>query len=887
MSPVGVGSAGVGAVGGSWPLVGRRTELEQAVDRCRNGGVLISGPPGVGKTRLAAEVVEALSPTSAVHVRATGVSSRMPLGAFAQVLAAAGQLDGDAARLAGAASRLLDALDEGDQLLVSVDDVHLLDDTSATLLLHLAMSGRAQLLLTLRTGEPVPEPVTLLWRDELVSRLDLEPMDGRAMEELLELALPGGVDGRARTTLLNAAGGNLLYLRELVTGLRERGVLSCERGHWELTDAVSAPPRLAELVELRLGAVSDAARTLLNAVALGEPLGVHGLERVEAWPLAQELLDAGLVELVQDGRRRQLRALHPMHVEVARSTMSEVARRQILDGLADAVERVGSRRRDDARRLAAWRLDAGRPADAAVLVDAAREALWARDAVTAERFASAALDLDDLGAADRLEGAHLLGVALDDQGRFEEAEEVMRRHEPHAGGGRSRAMLALSRSGNLFRGLGRHQDAVAVLDAAERDVADPALRQELLAQRASFSVFAGEPDRTLELVAPLLDGSDERAYCEGALQAAVAHVLAGRCSTAVQIATEAFEARIRLGDQVQLAEPGIHLVALALAQVDEGRVLEGHATARAAYEGAVAMGDRHGQAWLSVVLGRAELLRGRLADAARHGREAALVFGELRHPGTRWGFGVLMLAAGQRGDVAIASAAAEDLDAEPPTPLSLMDVDLDRGRAWGLVAAGRHSAARELLVAAAERARSQGQVGLEVGALHDLARLGEAASVAARIDALAATVQGSLMAARRDHVAALCADDGVALDAVASAFESMGCLLLAAESASSAAAAHRRAGVLRAATGSDLAAQRLVGECQGARTPALPSAAGAAELTRREREVADLAAQGLTNREIADQLVVSVRTVENHLQRVYAKLGVSSREQLRSTIAQG
>jgi DNA-binding CsgD family transcriptional regulator len=887
MAAVGVDSAGVGAVGASWPLVGRQAELEQAVERCRSGGVLISGPPGVGKTRLAAEVVDALAPSRVVQVRATGVSSRMPLGAFAQVLAASGQLEGDAARLAGAASRLLEVLEDGERLLVSVDDVQLLDDTSATLLLHLAMSGRAQLLLTLRTGESVPEPVTLLWRDELVSRLDLEPMDGRAMEELLDLALPGGVDGLARTTLLNAAGGNLLYLRELVTGLRERGVLSCERGHWELTDAVSAPPRLAELVELRLGAVSGAARTLLNAVALGEPLGVHGLERVEAWPLAQELLDAGLVELVQDGRRRQLRALHPLHVEVARSTMSEAARRQTLDGLADALERVGCRRRDDARRLAAWRLDAGRPADGAVLLDAAREALWARDAAMAERFASAALDLDELGVAERLEGAQLLGVALDDLGRFEDAEEVMRRYEPHAGAGRSRAMLALSRSGNLFRGLGRHEDAVAVLDAAERDVTDPALRRELLAQRASFSVFAGQPDRTMELVAPLLDGPDERAYCEGALQAAVAHVLAGRCSTAVQIATEAFEARIRLGDQVQLAEPGIHLVALALAQVDEGRVLEGHATARAAYEGAVAMGDRHGQAWLSVVLGRAELLRGRLADAARHGREAALVFGELRHPGTRWGFGLLMLAAGQRGDVATARAAAEDLDAEPPTPLSVMDVDLDRGRAWGLVAAGRHSAARELLAAAADRARSQGQHGLEAGALHDLARLGEAASVAARIDDLAATVQGSLMATRRDHVAALCADDGAALDAVTAAFESMGCLLLAAECASAAAAAHRRAGVPRSATASEHAAQRLVGECQGARTPALPSAPGTAELTRREREVADLAAQGLANREIADHLVVSVRTVENHLQRVYAKLGVSSRDQLRSTFTQG
>jgi RNA polymerase sigma factor (sigma-70 family) len=51
-------------------------------------------------------------------------------------------------------------------------------------------------------------------------------------------------------------------------------------------------------------------------------------------------------------------------------------------------------------------------------------------------------------------------------------------------------------------------------------------------------------------------------------------------------------------------------------------------------------------------------------------------------------------------------------------------------------------------------------------------------------------------------------------------------------------------------------------------------------LTRREREVADLAARGLTNRQIADLLVISVRTVENQLYRAYAKLGVAGRNQL-------
>jgi DNA-binding NarL/FixJ family response regulator len=57
-------------------------------------------------------------------------------------------------------------------------------------------------------------------------------------------------------------------------------------------------------------------------------------------------------------------------------------------------------------------------------------------------------------------------------------------------------------------------------------------------------------------------------------------------------------------------------------------------------------------------------------------------------------------------------------------------------------------------------------------------------------------------------------------------------------------------------------------------------AAEADELTTREREIALLAAGGLRSRDIAERLVVSVRTVENHLQRAYRKLGVSRREEL-------
>jgi DNA-binding CsgD family transcriptional regulator len=66
--------------------------------------------------------------------------------------------------------------------------------------------------------------------------------------------------------------------------------------------------------------------------------------------------------------------------------------------------------------------------------------------------------------------------------------------------------------------------------------------------------------------------------------------------------------------------------------------------------------------------------------------------------------------------------------------------------------------------------------------------------------------------------------------------------------------------------------------CDPLHTPALRSVRPS--LTHRERQVATLAAQGAKSREIADQLYLSPRTVENHLQRVYTKLGVNGRDAL-------
>jgi DNA-binding CsgD family transcriptional regulator len=63
------------------------------------------------------------------------------------------------------------------------------------------------------------------------------------------------------------------------------------------------------------------------------------------------------------------------------------------------------------------------------------------------------------------------------------------------------------------------------------------------------------------------------------------------------------------------------------------------------------------------------------------------------------------------------------------------------------------------------------------------------------------------------------------------------------------------------------------------------SGGGPAPLTRREKEVALLAAEGIASKDIAERLFLSPRTVDNHLQSVYAKLGVTSRAELRAALA--
>ena len=76
----------------------------------------------------------------------------------------------------------------------------------------------------------------------------------------------------------------------------------------------------------------------------------------------------------------------------------------------------------------------------------------------------------------------------------------------------------------------------------------------------------------------------------------------------------------------------------------------------------------------------------------------------------------------------------------------------------------------------------------------------------------------------------------------------------------------------------------LAATCEGASTPGLVHSDAAVPLSGREREIVMLAAKGMASKDIADRLYLSVRTVNNHLQHAYAKLGVASRAGLAQAL---
>lgn len=126
--------------------------------------------------------------------------------------------------------------------------------------------------------------------------------------------------------------------------------------------------------------------------------------------------------------------------------------------------------------------------------------------------------------------------------------------------------------------------------------------------------------------------------------------------------------------------------------------------------------------------------------------------------------------------------------------------------------------------------------------------------------------------------------DPGALEEAATAFARIGADLLAAEAAADAAAGWQARGEPRRREAASRLARAYLSGCQGATTLALRSISGRSVLTPAERDAAELAARGYSNKAIATELVLSVRSIENRLQHVYEKLAIGGRTELADAL---
>lgn len=880
----------------SWPFTGRGAAAEafaEALADPASVGAVAIGPAGVGTSRLVEECAARAEAAGASVVRcwATPAARLVPLAALAPLLDRAG-LDVDVGgteadpvdlALASVVHGVRDVLADEERTVVVVDHLHHLDDASATVLDRLVHEGRAFLLGSVVEGAAASEGVTGLWTDGRVQRIDVAPLSRPAVETLLHRALGSTVDGAAAAELWSASEGYPAVLCELVEAARSSTALAEVDGVWRLSARPVVGGRSAELVERRIEALGPAARETLEVVVVAGSIGVSELETMVPPALLEALEEAGLIALRRDRRRAEVVVAHPSVADVVvRGLPALRARRLALEAIA-RVEARGARRFDDPLRIARWRIDATGTAPAEELARAARIARGTHDYEAVERIARVAVE-SGVGA----EATQLLGEALYELGRFREAEAVLADPPVPPATDQERLVVAATRSTNLFWGLVDADAAAAVLAEAVGAVTDPSVARSIVAHAASLTLWSGRPtDAVAEL--PPLDEMDRRARVEAALVLSPAQALAGRTAEAIRTADEAFAEHLALGEVSAIAHPGTHLVTKLVALTEAGRLDEAWDLGRLGYDLAVEERIPVAKMWFALGLGRVALLRGAVALADRWFGEQTVHARALDHrQPLRLGLAGVAISAAYLGDAARARRAVDELERFDRSTFGFYGVEVVRARAWALAVEGRAAEGRELLGPAGDDAESSGQLTQAAEADHEAVRLGGPA--AASVDRLARIADRSdslLVRAWADHVVALADDDGPALADVADRFERLGVLLHAAEAATAAADAFRRASDGRRATALGNRAAALAASCEGASTPGLARSTGAAPLTAREREIAYLVARGLQSKDIAERLFLSVRTVQNHLQRIYAKLGVTSRTEVGRALGAG
>ncbi|MGB9249570.1 MAG: LuxR C-terminal-related transcriptional regulator [Mycobacterium sp.] len=856
----------------TWPLTGRSKELrliEAAIFDSDSAGIVLCGAAGVGKSRIAREALSAIPPDEYEVRWIVGSSSArsIPLAALSSWAVPAVE---DNLELVRGVIASLTSSSPGRTVVLGVDDVALLDDLSTFVVHQIIQRRAAKVILTIREGEPVPTATRELWQGEQFDRLDLESLSKAALTALISATLGGSLDSQAAERLWTLTRGNPLYLRNIVEREVADERLKLQEGCWRWLGDPVLPPSLVELIEGRIGGLPSSVSDVIDALAVGEPIELGSLTRITD-PAAVEQADIrGLIALDQVGDRVEARLAHPLYGEVRRSRAAPTRLRRLRGLVAAELATFGDR--DDMRmvvRRATLMIDSDLHPDPDLLVRAAAGAVWLWEFPLADRLTAAAIHAG--GAADaKLIRAYALSCA----GRGQEADDLLAGIQADELADAVYGRMAFLRATNRLFTLADPVGAKELIDDASR-AAGPQARSCIDAFLAVYWAAMGKPQAAIESSGKFSwqELPDLVAQRVTAWALALALGEAGRAGAAAAAAKAGYPVPIRSFVIITDA----HIGALLLA----GQIADAGAPAETIRQRQIEFRAFQSFQVGSLAVGRAALGCGRL-DVAISLLTQSVETVDDSTDSNGWGYRCqipLTTALAMRGSTDEAAALLGQLEKQRHPSWRYLDYEYEIAKAW--VAAGQGAISEAIMTSldAAETARGNGQFAPEVICLQTATQFGER-SCGPRLRELAAIVEGPRAGVAARFAEALLDNDGAELAAVSAEFEDMGDLIAAVDAAAHAAIAYRHHDLRGSALGCSARAEALAEQCGGARTATLRKAAERLPLTDREREIVMLIGQGLSNRDIATRLTLSVRTVESHIYKAMAKTGTSNRDEL-------
>jgi DNA-binding NarL/FixJ family response regulator len=868
----------VAAIVDEWPLVGREAELAQIAAALSDRGcpaAVIDAPAGTGKSRLAREACAAARAdgAQAVWVQATASSATIPLGALAAVIPDEVRSD-DTLELVRRSAAALRSLADGRTVLLAVDDAQLLDPASAALVLALTASPDVFVLATIRTGEATPDAVDALWKDAGGRRIELTRISDEAIAMLVETGLDGPVAQAAMRRILDACVGNPLYARELVIGALEEQRLVCRHGLWQIDGSPTLPPSLTALVSRRTRTLGGELRRPLELLALGQPLRLDELAGLTSFEALENCEERGLISVGGPSDDAAVGLTHPLYGEVIRAEMPVLRARGLRLSLAEAIQRRHPMTPDDALRAARWLMDAGAEIPHALLLDAAEAANLAGDPALAETLSSRAVD----GGAG-IPAVLLLGRALVLRNCFADAEAVLSAGEAAAADSAQALEYFGQRMHVLYWGLRRPEEARALLSRAEGWSGDPEWAATLEPWRMTIPGFGEGFAQQLEPIREMMKRPDLDAHTRRSLEQAEGMALfnAGRVREASSVVRR-LRPRPPLRDEIDTYTLGL-VYLIGQASGDDWPDLSRYM--RETLRAAIRAVDHQAAGLAAAMLGELAMHAGRYRDAARWLADAET---HLEHHDTFDSISCIRgLQAGiacHTGEPAAAQAAVESMrrrtSRRTPNPTQLVYLLCAEG--W----AARARSAADGAEVFRERAQSTTDQVVRARLFYEALLAGARPDgIASELTRLAADGDCGLTETHAAHAVALAHRDAGALLAAGEQLAAIGCAAAAVQAIVAAAREFLAQGRRDSARRAAVRARELYPSGQGWEMPVIDGLDGVAvELTRRESQLAALASRGLSNQEIADQLMLSVRTVETYIYRAMQKRGVDNRRDL-------